>query len=309
MMPSLRERVVRFGPDDGLAGIITTRRTSHSDALPCVVIINAGIIHRVGPNRLYVDLARTIASHGFTVLRFDLAGLGDSAPMSGAMSLDESALNDVQHAIGFLAASRGATRFLLVGLCSGANYGIRTAFTDPRVTGVIAIDPTVARTRRSTMLHFVRRLKHMATLRSLVTLRHPIFQRAFGGRLTIAAARAAAGQSEQRVALTSASRLTLAAISAALSQSLDRGTQLMLIFTGGVNHVYNYQAQLFDLLPDVDFRQLLTLHYMPETDHTVSDVGSRRVLMASVTNWLRAVYPETRETSAEPVVVASEQPS
>lgn len=230
--------------------------------------------------------------------------------MAGTRSLDESALQDVQHAVTFLAESRGATRFLVVGLCSGANYGIQTAFTDPRVTGVIAIDPAVARTRRSSMLHLARRMKHMATIRALLTLRHPVFQRAFGGRRSMAAAKAAAGQSEQRAETTAMTPVALAGISDALNQTLDRGTRLLLVFTGGVNHVYNYQNQLFDLLPDVDFRNLLTLHYMPQTDHTVSDLASRRELMQTVALWLREVWgsaPHSAEDAA--ALVPSELPS
>jgi alpha/beta superfamily hydrolase len=310
MMRSLRERVVRFGTGGGLAGIVTTPRVPVSEALPCVVIINAGIIHRVGPNRLYVDLARTISLQGFAVLRFDLSGLGDSAPMTGTLSLDESARQDVQQALDYLAESRAAKSFLLVGLCSGANYGLQTAFVDPRVTGVIAIDPAVARTTRSSVLHLARRLKHMATIRALLTLQHPVFQRAFGGRRSMAAARAAAGQSEQRADTTALTPAALAGISTVLNQTLDRGTRLMLVFTGGVNHVYNYQNQLFDLLPDVNFRNLLTLHYMPQTDHTVSDLASRRALMHSVTNWVAQVIGGARHAAEDTAaLVASDLPS
>jgi dienelactone hydrolase len=310
MITAFRERVVRFGDGEGLAGILTTPRKAVDPALPCVVIINAGVMHRVGPNRLYVDLARTMALLGFAVLRFDLSGLGDSAPMTGMLSLDESARQDVQQALDFLAASRSATRFLLVGLCSGANYGIQTAFADPRVAGVIAIDPSVARTVRSSMLHYTRRLKHMATIRALITLRHPVFHRAFGGRRSMAAAKAATGQSERRAETIHVTPATMASITPVLNQTLDRGTRLMLVFTGGVNHVYNYQNQLFDLLPDVDFRNLLTLHYMPQTDHTVSDLASRRALMHAITDWLTDVFGGARDAAEDTApLVASERRS
>ena len=205
----------------------------------------------------------------------------------------------MQQAFAFLAASRGATRFLVVGLCSGANYGIQTAFMEPRVDAVLAIDPSVARTRRSTIVHFARRLKHMATMREFIAFRHPIFRRTLGDRRSMAAAQAAAGQSERRVEIAAATTASLANVTTELNRTMDRGMRLMLVFTGGVNHMYNYQKQLFDLLPDVDFRDLLTLRYMPETDHTVSDLDSRRELMADVTAWLMMVFTEARHPAEQ----------
>ena len=43
-----------------------------------IVIFNAGAVHRVGPNRMTVTLARRLAAMGLPSLRFDLEGLGDS---------------------------------------------------------------------------------------------------------------------------------------------------------------------------------------------------------------------------------------
>lgn len=287
---SLRERVVRFGPADGLAGILTTNRDAQGE-LPHVVIVNAGIIHRVGPNRLYVDLARTMAMHGYPVLRFDLAGLGDSDVMTGGASLAESALQDVSAAFDHLGATRGATSFVIVGLCSGANYAVMTAFSEPRVIGALLVDPTVARTGRSAMIHIGRRLRNLSTLRSLLTLRHPVFRRSLGGMRSVAVAQAAAGQSGQRAERDVQPATSNSTIRAAMQQLIDRGVHLMMVFTGGVNHVYNYEGQLYDLLPGLSFRNQLKLLYMPETDHTVSDVTGRQKLLTETGKWLQSVFP------------------
>ncbi|MBC7840746.1 MAG: alpha/beta hydrolase [Gemmatimonadaceae bacterium] len=288
MSPGIRERVTRFGPQQSLVGILTTSKAPPSE-LPFVVIVNAGIVHRVGPNRLYVDMARSIAALGYPVLRFDLAGLGDSESVGGGASLLESAIHDVQLAMDHLSEERKASRFLIFGLCSGANYAIATAFVDPRVIGVMLVDPTVSRTTRSLVVHVVRRLKHMSTLRELVLLRHPIFHRAFGRRASAArsVAKAAEGQSGQR-AIEFASQAGAAAEREAIEELIARGVQMMLVFTGGVNHIYNYHDQLFDLLPGLDFRQQLRLQYMPDTDHTVSDQPSRQRLLTSVGAWLQS---------------------
>ena len=291
MTPGIRERVVQFGPKQSLVGILTTDKTAAS-ALPHVVVVNAGIVHRVGPNRLYVDMARSIAALGYPVLRFDLAGLGDSDSVVGGASLVESAIHDVQQAMDHLGQTRQATQFLVFGLCSGANYAMATAFSDPRVVGVMLIDPTVARTKRSLMVHLARRLRHVGTLRELVLFRHPVFHRSFGRGLSAAlsVAEAAEGQSGKRAGAVTP-RAGAAEVRDALEKLIARGVQMMLVFTGGVNHVYNYHDQLYDLLPGLDFRDQLKLQYMPDTDHTVSDAPGRARLFESVRAWLVASFP------------------
>ena len=298
MTGATRERVLRFGPEQSLVGILTTPKGAAPDR-PHVVIVNAGIIHRVGPNRLYVDLARAVAALGFPVLRFDLTGLGDSdASKDAGDSLAESALADVRAAFEHLMATRQATRFLVFGLCSGANYAALTAFREPNVDGVLLIDPTVARTRRSTMVHVVRRLRNLSTLRALVTLRHPIFHRRIGraSSTALSVAQAAEGQSGQQSNFD-APDMSESAARQAMESLVARGVHLMLVFTGGVNHVYNYHGQLFDLLPGLDFRSQLRLLYMPDTDHTVSDkIGRVRVLTA-VRSWLDESFPARAHAS------------
>ncbi len=290
MSEGIRERVTRFGPQQSLVGILTTSKAPTGE-LPYVVIVNAGIVHRVGPNRLYVDMARSIAALGYPVLRFDLAGLGDSDSVRGGASLLDSAIHDVQEAMDHLSSERQASRFLIFGLCSGANYAIATAVADPRVIGIMCVDATVSRTTRSLVVHVVRRLKHLSTLQDLVLLRHPVFYRPLGRRASAAqsVAQAAEGQRGQHAA-SYTSQAGGAAEREAIERLIDRGVQMMLVFTGGVNHIYNYHDQLFDLLPGLDFRQQLRLQYMPDTDHTVSDQPSRQRLLASVGAWLQSAF-------------------
>ncbi len=286
MTPALRERAVRFGPRQGLAGILSTPRDTRLSG-PCVVIINAGIVHHVGPNRLYVDLARSLAAQGYPVLRFDLSGLGDSEAVSGSSSLAKAAVSDVKAAFDFLEQTRGYSAFIVCGLCSGANHSMLTTFSDTRVIGALLIDPTVGRSRRSQVLHLGRRFLHAATWGALITLRHPMLPRALGRQRSLALAQAAQGHAERQ----ETSQATPEQIQLAFEQVIARGVQLMLVFTGGVNHVYNYKTQLFDLLPGLDFRHQLKLEFMPETDHTISDSESRSKLLRAVGDWMARCFP------------------
>jgi pimeloyl-ACP methyl ester carboxylesterase len=282
-----RERIVRFGADQSLMGILSTPRDARPQA-PHVVFINAGIVHRVGPNRLYVDMARALAARGFPVLRFDLAGLGDSPSSSTTASLADSAVADVRAAFDFLQSTRQADRFVVAGLCLGANYSFLAAMADERVTGVMAVDPTVGRTRRGRLVHLGRRALHLATVREVLTLRHPIWRRSLA-RFRQTTPEFAPDWGEQRPGAQFPVP-TPDAAEAALQRLVDRGVQLMLVFTGGVNHVYNYREQLFDLLPGLNFRGQLRLEYMPDTDHAVSDRASRAALLEMVDGWAAATF-------------------
>ncbi|HEY4303065.1 MAG TPA: alpha/beta fold hydrolase [Gemmatimonadaceae bacterium] len=288
MSGSSRERVVRFGRDQSLMGILTTPREARPGA-PYVVIINAGIVHRVGPNRIYVDVARTLAAQGFSVLRFDLSGLGDSEPMATAASLGDAAVADVRAAFDFLQTSRQATRFIISGLCLGANYSFLAALADDRVSGVMVLDPTVPRTARGRLVHLRRRVMHLATLREVVTLRHPVWRRGLERLRQVAVPEFALPWGDQRVGIEKLPERSVA--QKALQELVDRHVQLMFVFTGGVNHVYNYRDQLFDLLPGLEFRKQLRLEYMPTTDHAVSDRASRTTLLEAIGDWATTTFP------------------
>ena len=307
MTPWVRERIVHFGPQQGLSGILSTSRGARDD-VPHVVIVNAGIIHRVGPSRLHVDVARALVPMGYSVLRFDLAGLGDSqAAADGALSLDDSAVRDLSAAFDYLAASRHAKQFLVFGLCSGAEHAALIAAGEPRVVGVMLVDPPMVRTPRGLALHIMQRLLRWSTLRALLTLRHGIYRQALNSVFGSAPSpnTEVNGQpAESAAALTRRARsAAVADATETLQRLLDRGVQFMMVFTGNHDGVYNYRNQLFDLLPRVDFRDQLRLEYMPETDHSVSDVAGREQLLAALREWM-----QQRFTPATPPDAADAEP-
>lgn len=98
---------------------------------------------RRGVCRFSVQLARHFAAHGFTSLRFDLAGLGDSPVwprQKEGLSWDfQELLNDIQSAMSLL-SERGLRKFVLIGLCSGATLSILSALGDTRVCGVALLN-------------------------------------------------------------------------------------------------------------------------------------------------------------------------
>ena len=134
----MKEEVLCFGAKASLCGVVT-RPESQSEK-PAVVLLNSGLVHHVGPHRLYVKLARALAERGHLVMRIDFSGIGDSSPRRDNVRFEKSAVEDARAAMDELARRYGAERFGLGGLCSGAEISFKTALEDERVVGAAMIN-------------------------------------------------------------------------------------------------------------------------------------------------------------------------
>ncbi len=138
----MKEEAVLLGPTQSLVGIVTDPPEGEGrEHLPAMILLNAGLVHRVGPNRLYVKIARHLASMGFVVLRFDFSGQGDSDIRRDNLPFAKIAVDETEHAMHWLRTTRGRERFVLIGLCSGAAVALRAARDDARVVGAVLINP------------------------------------------------------------------------------------------------------------------------------------------------------------------------
>jgi alpha-beta hydrolase superfamily lysophospholipase len=138
-----REQSVRFGPGDRLFGVLGS--PAHATRVaPAIVLLTTGVGHHVGPHRLYVPLAREWAARGHLVLRFDLGGVGDSAPPAGAdanVAYPGHMLDDAQEAIAFVRRESPASRVIVMGLCSGGWLAFRAARDGLAVDAIVSINP------------------------------------------------------------------------------------------------------------------------------------------------------------------------
>ena len=106
-----------------------------------VLMVAAGA-YRVGPHRLFVLLARDLAADGIPVMRFDYQGQGDSEG-AGAFDFD-SLMHDIRSAIDcFTSVVPGIERVVLWGLCEAAFNSMLYARSDPRVDGLVLVNPAV----------------------------------------------------------------------------------------------------------------------------------------------------------------------
>ncbi len=142
----VREIPLIFGPERNLFGILAEPahlNPADPRSRRAILMLNVGTNHRVGPNRLYVKMARAWAARGYRSLRFDLAGIGDSRSAEGYSSTrlySKGSTADVQTAMDAL-AEHGCDEFVVMGLCSGAYVAFQTALADRRVAGQILMNP------------------------------------------------------------------------------------------------------------------------------------------------------------------------
>jgi len=146
---TMREQVLRFGSNNNLVGIFTEPKAEHRIlGIPGAIMWNVGIHHRVGPNRVYVDLCRKLANQGYSSLRFDASGLGDSeASRAESGSDNERACLDVQAAMKLMAERTKHSQVILVSFCSGTDSAHAVASSDSRVAGLVCIEGYRFRTR------------------------------------------------------------------------------------------------------------------------------------------------------------------
>jgi alpha-beta hydrolase superfamily lysophospholipase len=111
----------------------------------CAVFLNAGAVRHIGPNRMWVEMARRWAARGVRSLRVDLEGIGE-ADGDETRYIDVSEFyvpefdGQVEAIFDSLQEQGIARHFLLVGLCAGGYWSFRAAQRDPRVCGALLLN-------------------------------------------------------------------------------------------------------------------------------------------------------------------------
>lgn len=281
----MREKIFTFGPNESLIGVLTEpdAGTAKPDA-PILISSNVGLNHRVGPFRLYVDLARRVAVRGYTMLRFDLGGMGDSAPRTDRVDELGRAVLDVKDAMRALEQRRGNKRFIQIGMCSGVDSAHTATVEDARVAGAVFIEGYAYRTREFYVRRYVNRLLRRRFWEVYV-------QRKL--RKHIAALRDDVKQAGDREEIYTRAYPTIEQLTREYQVLLERKVELLFVFAGGMgaDQGYNYKAQFADVFPSVARSRQVDIEYYPQADHTYSVVPHREMLMKRIEDWLVARFP------------------
>lgn len=293
-----------FGPTKSLSGILTEPAGGGSGR-PAVLLLNAGFLHRIGPNRLYVTLARRLAAAGLPVLRFDYSGLGESEPRRDALSLEASMLAEGIEAMNFLASSGIADRFVPMGLCAGAEQSQRLAHADTRVVGAVLIDGYAYRTPGYRLREYARHLRSGRSWKQLLT-KPLLLPKVLAGKPE----KPGAPQSGNPGGVDFVREFpTREACLTQLDAILARDVELFFIFTGGgMAELYNSPKQFHEMFPSLRGHKRIRLDFMPIADHTFTLRSQQDAVLTSIDHWARATGLAGDARSARVAVVAAVAP-
>jgi len=290
----MREVTIGFGENDGLVGTVTLPDGPGRGPAGAVgagtgaggvglVLTNAGIVHRVGPHRINVRIARRLAEQGIPSIRFDLGGHGDSARLTGQHSFEAQAVLDVRAALDALGSVAGVERFAVFGLCSGAYHAYETALVDERIVGLLMFDAYRYPTWKTHVLHY------------LNGARQPHFARRVLGftRRAVVALGHREGEDAALRANPELGRVnyipTRSAFAAGLRSLLDRGVNIAMIYSGGEMRNYNYRKQFRDTFAPFGIGDRIPATFLPHVDHQASTLAHQAELMRLIVGWSASV--------------------
>jgi len=263
----LTETTCQFGDHRQLVGVVSEPATSARRI--GLVLVNAGVVPKLGPFRIYVLLARRLAGAGIVTLRFDLGGLGDSQQGYANQPLKARTTLEIRAAVDHLTERYSLDSIVIGGLCSGAEDAFAYAETDPRIKGVVLIDPFSYRTPgwtwRNMLYRFARR-----SLRA-VNLYEPI---------------AISATATSRARLVHYQYMERSESSQILRALIARPARVHFVYTG--RDAFNHRGQLKDMFPELDFAGRVTVDHFPSMDHTQLLDEDRRTLAARISQVILA---------------------
>ena len=266
----MRERALTFGPAH-LVGILTEPDPDRVvEGAPVMVILNSGILHRAGASRMYVRVARAMAELGVSSFRFDFSGIGDSEVRRESIPIEQRFIVETREAMDYLETVVGVDRFVLGGLCSGADGAFWTAMEDERAVGVWQIDAFCYRTVRYHMRRYGPKVLNPSAWLNSVKARLPEPE--------------PAERDEEQFVKPEYRRVfpPKEVVDAGLSSVVERDVELFFFFTGGIEE-YNYEEQHFESFPQLVGRAELV--HLPDSTHTVTDLGHQERLLEALTRW------------------------
>jgi len=276
----IRERTVLFGSHRGLVGVLSEPAEAPPAPRRAVFLTNIGTHHRVGPFRLYVELARDLARTGFYVLRFDHSGMGDSEPRPGSADDSERLGRDMSDAMDWLTEKLDVEQFVVIGLCSGVTGAHAAAVTEKRVTGAAFIDGYTFPTRGYYLRHYSTR--YVAPQRWVRYARRKAARLRAGGPRNGSAV-------EPTSTLYTRAPITMEQFRRDIGRMVERGTKLLFIYTGTVNNTYNYTGQLFEMIGPSTQRGGIEVDRFARADHLFSSLRERQNVIERIHDWIRKI--------------------
>lgn len=258
------ELALDLDKSNGLFGILT--KTGRAGADIGFVLINAGLLHRVGPFRLYVEIARSLAKAGYPTIRMDLSGKGDSDAMSG-LSLAETNLVNIRTACEKLEHETGARRFVIGGLCSGADDTLQAAAKLDNLAGMLLFDGYTPKGMQYYMRRYAPRLFSPQSWRKRL-LKNGQQQNGQGSPIGTLRNWGTPKEMVQRY-----------------RDAVDANTRILAIYTGWAGNHCAYPLQLTNAIKHPRAAALITERHLPNATHLMPISAHRQQAIESILEW------------------------
>ncbi len=251
----------------------------------CAIFLNAGAVRRIGPNRLWVEIARRWAARGVPTIRMDLEGIGDAdgdpsryldvgnfyTPAFGAQ---------VTTIVDALQARGLGPQFVLIGLCAGAYWAFHTAASDSRVIEAIIVnpramvwDPDLLARREARK---VERLLEPALWQGLLRSKVPPSRMLAVSRAMARTAVRAVIRAARRTSAADRARRSSDVTEGRLDALQKLGTRVVLAFAD--DEPVHDELMADGVLTRSDRWPVIELMHLPGRDHTLRPIVAQRAL-------------------------------
>jgi pimeloyl-ACP methyl ester carboxylesterase len=286
------EEPVAVDASSAMTGILSTPPIPGEHGL-CAVLLNPGAIRSIGPNRMWVEIARRWAARGVPSLRVDFEGIGDTDG-DGMQYADAAAFHtpereqQVIDCLDLLTQRGVGERFVLVGLCSGSYWAFQGALRDRRVAAALMLNPRMLfwdPTRD--VVRYVRRGMLLPSSWRMI-----VKQQVAGGRILSVLRRAPTALLRHGISHVARRRSRQDDVALALRALRATNTQLLFAFSGE-EPLQEELAREGRLVPPSAWPNV-RIETLPGYDHVLRPLAAQRAAHAALDRALDRELARTR---------------
>jgi pimeloyl-ACP methyl ester carboxylesterase len=271
----MREELIRFGAENSTIGIVTKGVGKLEPKLACL-LPNIGLAHRIGPHRLNVKVARQLAECGIDSVRFDLSGVGDSPNVKNSGDVIEQVVTDMRHAMDYMERQYDIHRFIVFGICSGAQNGYFLSIHDERVVGLLMYDGFDFPSLRSKLAHQAFQVRSTP----LPQLPKRLLNRLLRG--------SSSRGSDIFVEALNEMHPSREEFRDQMKKLQERGVKIFAFYSGSRRASDSHRGLLAGIRNKAVLDQI-TYRFEGDMDHTATSSASQRRLLSIVSDWAREV--------------------
>ena len=270
------EKAVVISANPQLMGVYTNQHKYDKkiNQLPTIILLNSGLLGHIGPFRLYVRMARKFADMGFNTLRFDLSGIGDSERHLDVRTREEQHMGDIKNVLDYLEKEEGSSKYIVMGICTGADNAHKAMLKDKRIVGAVSIDGYAYKTPR---YYFNLYAPKLISYSSWKTLTKQVFNKI---KLKFEPEKDVIPQNIEYRWVEPTKEKT----EKDYKVFIERDANLLAVFTA--SWPYNYLSQHSDSFKNIPFGKNIQVAYLENAEHIFPLAEDRTHLMAEIVNWL-----------------------